>query len=163
MNEIIKLEGVEDFKMYNPMLVLNEDVYFDNQFCILSTNMGNIAFTYYDLGVVPSFAIQNKILFLSFGKSYYVINLVENKLLYQSNNSLSVIFEVLKCISNSCVVFVGELSLLCFDLDGKMIWENNYKNTIYDWVIVEKGISVVFENGEKMLISFKNGNGVSVM
>lgn len=152
MNKIIKLERAADFKMYNPMLVLNEDMYFDNRFCILNTNMGNIAFSYYELGVDPSVVIQNRILFLSFGESYYVINLAENKFLYKSNDSLSVIFEIIKCDLKDCVVFVGELSLLCFSLEGRLIWKNNYRNIIHDWVIVEKGIYVIFENEEKILI-----------
>lgn len=54
MNEIIRVEGVEDFELYDPVLILNEDIYFDNRFCVLNTGMGNIAFSYYELGVAPS-------------------------------------------------------------------------------------------------------------
>lgn len=160
MKNIIKLESADDFKMYNPVLVLNEDIYFDNRFCVVITDMGNIAFSYNELGVAPGVVIQNKILFLSFGTSYYVIDLSEKKLLYQSDSS-SVIFEIIKCNSKSCVVFIGEIALLCFSLDGRLIWKNSYSYTIYDWVITEEGISVVFENGEKWLVSFDNGNGVA--
>lgn len=81
MNGIIKLEQVEDFEIYNTLLTLNEDLDFDNQFCVLNTNIGNIAFSYYDLGIAPSFILQNEILFLSFGKSYYIINLKEKNIM----------------------------------------------------------------------------------
>lgn len=159
MNEIIKLEVGEDFKVYNPIFVLTEDEYLDNQFCILNTIKGNIAFSYYDLGVKPSVLIQNRILFLSFGKSYYVIDLPMKKILYQCNDALSVVFEIVKSNSKSCVVFVGEMSLLCFSFEGQLMWKNSYRNTIYDWTIIGEEISIVFENGEKLLVSFENGNG----
>lgn len=160
MNEITRVEGVGDFELYNPILILNEDIYFDNRFCVLNTNMGNIAFSYYELGVAPSAVIHNTILFWGFGQSYYVIDLNENRLLYQSNHSLTIIYEIVKCNEKSCVIFIGELSLLCFSLEGRLIWESNYRYIIYDWVIAEEGMNVVFENGEKMFISFENGNGV---
>ena len=162
MSDIIKLEELEDFKMYSPILVLNEDIYFDNRFCVLNTNMGNIAFSYYELGIAPSVVIENKILFLSFGVSCYVINLVGNKLLYQSNGLASIVFEIVKCSTKSCVVFVGELSLLCFSIEGLLMWKNSYRNIIFDWRVTDEGIFVELENGEKMLVSFENGNGVSI-
>ena len=49
MNKIINLEQMSDFEVYNPILTLNEDVDFDNRFVIICTNLGNIAFSYYDL------------------------------------------------------------------------------------------------------------------
>lgn len=161
MNEIIRVEGVEDFELYDPVLILNEGIYFDNRFCVLNTGMGNIAFSYYELGVPPSAVIHNTILFLSFGQSYYVIDVTENTLLYQSNHSLTIIYEIVKCNEKSCVVFIGELDLFCFSFEGRLIWENNYRCIIYDWVIAEEGMDVVFENGGKMFVSFENGNGVT--
>lgn len=162
MNEVIKLDGIEEFETYSPLLILNEDVYLDNQFCILITDMGNVAFSYYELGVAPSVVIQNKILFLSFGTSYYVIDLIQNKLLYQSNNSSTVIYTILKYDLKPCIIFIGELSLLCFSMDGVLSWKNDYRYTIYDWKIVESGIFIIFENGKKMLVSVENGNGVLI-
>lgn len=98
-----------------------------------------------------------------FGKSYYIVNLKENNILYQSNDGLSVIFEIVKSDMQSCIVFIGEMSLICFSLEGERRWENNYRNTIFDWSIMDEGISIVFENNEKWLILFKDGNGIPVM
>lgn len=162
MNEIIMLEEGEEFKVYNPIVVLTEDEYLDNRFCIIKTIKGNIAFSYYDLGVKPSVLIQNGILFLSFGKSYYIIDLLNKKILYQSNDTLSVVLEIVKNTSRSCVVFIGEMSLLCFSFEGQLMWKNNYRNIIYDWTISEEEISIVFEDGGKMLVSLENGNGIQI-
>ena len=78
MNDIINLEKATEYVVYNPILTLSEDVDYDNCFCVLQTNSGNIAFSYYDLGIAPAYVIQNTILFLSFGKGYYIIDLKEN-------------------------------------------------------------------------------------
>lgn len=43
MNEIISLEKVKDYEKYNPVLTLCEDLDCDNLFCVLNTNVGNIA------------------------------------------------------------------------------------------------------------------------
>ena len=43
-----------------------------------------------------------------------------------------------------------------------MIWKNSYRNTIFDWFVTDKGLSVVFENDEKWLITLKDGNGIRV-
>ncbi|MDE5778073.1 MAG: hypothetical protein K2I10_06145, partial [Lachnospiraceae bacterium] len=118
MNEIIYLEKSENFDVYNPLFIFNEDLSLDNHFCILKTNVGNIAFSYYDLGVEPNAVVQKNILFLSFGASYYVLNLNDKKLLYQRKDSMSIIFEIIKFDLKDCVVFIGELTLLCFNLDG---------------------------------------------
>ena len=163
MNKITSLEKVKDYEMYNPVLTLSEDLDFDNRFCVLNTNVGYIAFSYYNLGIDPDYIIQDTILFLSFGKGYYIVNLKEKNILYQSNDSLSVIFEIVKSDMQSCIVFIGEMSLICFSLEGERIWENNYRNTIFDWSIMDEGISIVFENSEKWLILFKNGNGIPVV
>ena len=161
MNEIIKLKDVQEFKTYDPILVLNEDIYSDNHFCVLNTNRGNIAFSYYDLGVAPSFLVQNEILFLNFGQSAYVIDLSKSQLLYRSNNISDIIFEIVKVDKKSCILFIGELSLLCFNLKGQLIWKNSYRNSIYDWKIDEDGISVIFESEDKILVLYENGNGVT--
>lgn len=163
MSKIISLENIQDYKKYNPILTMSEDLDYDNCFCVLNTNLGNIAFSYYDLGIAPKYTIQDTILFLCFGKSYYIVNLKENNILYQSNDGLSVIFEIVKSDMQSCIVFIGEMSLICFSLEGKRRWENNYRNTIFDWSIMDEGISIVFENNEKWLISFKDGNGIPVV
>lgn len=161
MNDIISVDSIENLKMYNPIFLLNEDLQLDNRFCILNTDMGNIAFSYYDLGISPTVFLENKILFISYGQSYVVINLDEKKLLYKSGHT--VIYEILKCNADSCIVFVGELSLLCFSLKGQLIWKNSYRKTIIDWVIVDEGIIVIFEDGEKKLIVYENGNAKSLI
>lgn len=163
MSKIISLENIQDYKKYNPILTMSEDLDYDNRFCVLNTNVGNIAFSYYDLGIAPNYTIQDTILFLYFGKSHYIVNLKENNILYQSNDGLSVIFEIVKSDMQSCIVFIGEMSLICFSLEGERRWENNYRNTIFDWSIMDEGISIVFENNEKWLILFKDGNGIPVM
>ena len=84
-----------------------------------------MAFLNYDLGIAPSYIIQDTILFLSCGSSYYIVNLKEKKVIYESRNSLSVIFEIVKSNKQSCVVFIGELSLICFSLRGQKMWEND--------------------------------------
>lgn len=163
MNKIINLEKIKDYEQYNPLLILSEDSDFDNCFCILNTNMGDIAFSYYDLGIEPSYVIQDKILFLSFGKKYCIINLKEKNILYKSDNDLYVIFEIIKSELKSCIVFIGEMSLICFNFEGKRIWENNYREIICDWSIMEEGISIIFENNEKWLVLFEDGNGIPVI
>ncbi len=161
-SEIIILSDINDFGTYKPFLKLEEDVNFDNKFCILKTNEGNIAFSFYDLGVAPSVVIDNQMVFLSFGNSYYVINLFKKKILTKCINTLSTIFEIIKCNSRGCVVFVGEVSLICFNLAGQLMWRNTYENSIYDWVISDEEIFIVFENDQKMSVSFEDGNGVVV-
>lgn len=111
---IISLEQITDYETYRPILLFSEDLDFDNKFCVLNTDVGNIGFSYYDLGVAPSYIIHDTILFLSCGSSYYIVNLKEKKVIYESRNSLSVIFEIVKSNKQSCVVFIGELSLICF-------------------------------------------------
>ena len=54
MNDIINLEKATEYVVYNPILTLSEDVDYDNCFCVLQTNSGNIAFSYYDLGIAPA-------------------------------------------------------------------------------------------------------------
>jgi len=163
MNKIIRLEKVQDYEKYNPVLILSEDLDYDNLFCILNTSVGNIAFSYYDLGIAPDYILQDTILFLCFGKSYYIVNLKEKNILYHSNGGFSAFFEIVKFDMQSCIVFIGEMSLICFNLVGEQIWENNYRNTIFDWSIMDEGILVVFENNAKWLVLLKNGNGVPVV
>ena len=63
MNEIISLEKITDYDKYNPILILHEDLDYDNQFYVLNTDMGNIAFSYYDLGKLPIYTFQKKYCF----------------------------------------------------------------------------------------------------
>lgn len=160
MKNIISLEQITDYEIYNPILVFSEDLDFDNKFCMLKTNVGNIGFSYYDLGIAPSYIICDTMLFLSFGSSYYIVNLKDNNVVYQSRDSLFVIFEIVKSDIQSCVVFIGEMSLICFSLKGEKIWENHYRNAICDWSVVDDGVTIIFENNEKWLVLFKNGNGL---
>ena len=162
MNNIISLEKVTEYAVYNPILTLSEDSDYDNRFCVLQTNVGNIAFSYYDLGIAPAYMIQDIILFLSFGKGYYILDLKEKCILCKSEDLWSVIFEIIKFDYQSCIVFVGEISLICYSLEGNLIWKNSYRNTIFDWSITDKGLSIVFENDEKWLITLKDGNGIRV-
>lgn len=163
MKKVINLEWITDYEVYNPILLFSEDLDFDNKFCVLNTIVGNIGFSYYDLGINPSYIIHDLILFLSFGSSYYIVNLKEKSVVYQSRNSLSVIFEIIKFDRQSCVVFIGEMSLICFSLQGEKMWENNYKNAICDWSIMDEGVKVIFENNENWLVLFSNGNGIPVL
>ena len=54
------------------------------------------------------------------------------------------------------------MSLICFGLEGDLIWKNSYRNTIFDWSVTNKGVLVIFENDEKWLISLKDGNGICI-
>ncbi len=162
MNKIINLEQVTDYEIYNPILTLSEDLDYDNRFCVIRTNAGNIAFSYYDLGIVPDYIIQDTILFLSFGKSYYILDLKEKSILCKSDETSSVIFEIIKFDVQPHILLVGEMSLICFGLEGDLIWKNSYRNTIFDWSVTNKGVLVIFENDEKWLISLKDGNGICI-
>ncbi len=162
MNKIISLEQMTDCEMYNPILTLSEDSDYDNRFCVIHTNVGNIAFSYYDLGIAPDYIIQDTTLFLSFGTSYYILDLKRKCILCKSDDVLSVIFKIIKFDVQSCIVFVGEMFLLCFSLEGELIWKNSYRNTIFDWSVTDKGLSIVFENDEKWIISLKDGNGIRI-
>ena len=51
MDKIISLGQVADYDIYNPILVLSEDLDYDNRFCVIHTSAGNIAFSYYDLEI----------------------------------------------------------------------------------------------------------------
>ena len=93
---------------------------------------------------------------------YQFIDLKEKYVLYKSVDLLSVIFEIIKFDYQSCIVLVGEISLICYSLEGNLIWKNSYRNTIFDWFVTDKGLSVVFENDEKWLITLKDGNGIRV-
>ncbi len=52
------------------------------------------------------------------------------------------------------------MSLICFSLEGDLIWKNNYRNTIFDWSISNEGLSIVFDNDDKWLVLLKDGNGI---
>lgn len=162
MNKIISLEQMSDYKVYNPILTLNEDVDYDNRFAVIFTNLGNIAFSYYDLGIAPNYIIHDTILFLCFGKGYYILDLKEKCILYKAVDAFSVIFEIIKFDLQSCIVFVGELSVICFGLEGDLLWKNSYRNTIFDWSVTDKGFMVVFETNEKRLILLKDGSSIYI-
>lgn len=151
-----------DYDVYNPIFTLSEDPDYDNRFYVIQTNVGNIAFSYYDLGIAPDYIIQDRTLFISFGKGYYILDLKEKCIIYQSDDALSVILKIIKFNVQSCIVFVGEMSLICFSLEGDLIWKNCYRNTILDWSVTNNGLSVVFENDEKWMISLKDGNGICI-
>lgn len=87
MNKIISLGQMADYDMYNPILILSEDLDYDNHFCVIHTNAGNIVFLYYDLGITPDYIIQDMVLFLSFGKSYYILDLKEKSVLCKSDDA----------------------------------------------------------------------------
>lgn len=162
MNKIISLEQMSDYEVYSPILTLNEDVDYDNRFAVICTNLGNIAFSYYDLGIAPNYIIHDTILFLCFGKGYYILDLKEKCILYKADDAFSVIFEIIKFDMQSCIVFVGEMTVICFGLEGDLLWKNSYRNTILDWSVTDKGLMVVFENDEKRLILLKDGNSICI-
>ncbi|MCI8980708.1 MAG: hypothetical protein HFE52_08605 [Clostridia bacterium] len=162
MNKIISLEQMSDCEEYNPILTLNEDVDYDNRFVVICTNLGNIGLSYYDLGIAPNYIIHETKLFLCFGKGYYIMDLKEKCLLYRADDAFSVIYEIIKFDMQSCIVFVGEMSVICFGLEGDLLWKNSYRNTILDWSITDKGFMVVFENNEKRLILLKDGNSICI-
>ena len=162
MNKIISLEQVTDYEEYNPILTLSEDLDYDNCFCVIYTNVGNIAFSYYDLGIAPDYIIQDTTMFLSFGKGYYILDLKEKCILCKSDDSVSIIYEIIKFDVQSCVLFVGEMSLICFSSHGNLIWKNSYRNTIFDWSVTDEGFFIVFENDIKWKISLRDGNGTDI-
>lgn len=162
MNKIISLEQMTDCEMYNPILTLSEDLDYDNRFCVICTKVGNIAFSYYDLGITPKYIIQDTTLFLCFGQSYYILDLKEKCILYKADDGFSIIFEIIKFDKQSCIVFVGELSVICFGLEGNLLWKNSYRNIILDWSVTEKGVMAVFEDDEKRLILLKDGNSIFI-
>lgn len=43
------------------------------------------------------------------------------------------------------------------------MWKNSYRNTIFDWSIKDEGLSIIFENNEKWLIYFEDGNGIPIV
>lgn len=87
-NNIIYLEQITDYETYDPILLFSEDLDFDNKFCVLNTHVGNIGFSYYDLGVAPSYIIHDTILFLSFGNSYYIVNLIETLMAWTGSEEI---------------------------------------------------------------------------
>lgn len=60
------------------------------------------------------------------------------------------------------IVFIGELSVICFGLEGDLLWKNDYRYSIFDWSVTDKGLMVVFENDEKLLVFLKDGNGICI-
>ena len=101
-------------------------------------------------------------MFLCFGKGYYILDLKEKCILYKADDAFSVIFEIIKFTVPSCIVFVGEMSVICFGLKGNLLWKNSYRNTILDWSVTEKGVMAVFEDDEKRLILLKDGNSICI-
>ena len=162
MNKIISLKKMSDCEVYNPILTLSEDLDYDNRFAVICTNVGSIAFSYYDLGIAPKYIIHDTTLFLCFGKGYYILDLKEKCILYKADDAFSVIFEIIKFTVPSCIVFVGEMSVICFGLKGNLLWKNSYRNTILDWSVTEKGVMAVFEDDEKRLILLKDGNSICI-
>ncbi len=162
MNKIISLEQMSDFEVYNPIITLNEDVDFDNRFVVISTNLGNIAFSYYDLGPAPDYIIHDTKMFLCFGQGYYILDLKEKCILYKGDDALGALFEIIKFDLQSCVVFIGELSVICFGLEGDLLWKNTFRYIIFDWSVTDEGLMVVFENDEKRLVLLKDGNGICI-
>ena len=106
------------------------------------------SFSYYDLGVAPSYIIHDTILFLSCGSSYYIVNLKEKSHIW---------------ITKLIICDIWELSLICFSLRGQKMWENDYRNIVCDWSIMNEGVKIIFENNEKLLVLFSNGNGIPVL
>lgn len=157
MNEITYLEYA-DFKFYNPIFVFNEDLLYDNCFCILNTDLGNIAFSYHNTGIKPGAVIHDNLLFLGFGVSFYVIDLNDKKIIYKNSDRMFVFFEVIKCSLKECILIIEELGLKCFSFKGKLMWENHYPYIIYDWLVSDNQIIVIYENGEKKMVSYKNGS-----
>lgn len=43
------------------------------------------------------------------------------------------------------------------------MWENDYRNIVCDWSIMNEGVKIIFENNEKLLVLFSNGNGIPVL
>lgn len=54
------------------------------------------------------------------------------------------------------------MAVICFGVEGEVLWKNSYRNMILDWFVTGKGFMVVFEDDEKVLISLKDGNSIRI-
>ncbi len=43
------------------------------------------------------------------------------------------------------------------------MWENDYRNIVCDWSIMNEGVKIIFENNENLLVLFSNGTGIPVL
>lgn len=86
MIEITYLEYA-DFKIYNPIFVLNEDLLYDNCFCILNTDLGNIVFSYHNTGIKPGAVIHDNQIIVIYENG-------EKKMVSYENGSLKDIDEI---------------------------------------------------------------------
>ena len=65
----------------NTEIVLRENENEDNKFYLIQTEYGNLGFTYYHLGTKPSIILKNYILFMGFGTSIVVKDILQDSII----------------------------------------------------------------------------------
>ena len=133
-----------DSDLHKVIFKLNEEQEYDNIFCMLKSDYGNIAVSYYDNNLPMNYYLYNEILFMSYGKSCVVLNLRKRIILYHEIGATSLIYEILSIPSEKKVLMIGEITFKCFGSEGKLIYNLECKEIITDWEILENGIKISY-------------------
>jgi len=144
---IINLNTRNELNRYNPLFVYTENAALDNCFIIFEGTEYNLGFSYYHLGIPARVSVINDILFMGFGITIYVYDLVKKEELYVRKDELQVIYEINYFEHLDKVVYLCECRLLCFSGKGEILFENTYNSTIVDWEIEENTILIKLEDG----------------
>lgn len=153
---IIKLQNRADFG--DVKVIFCEDEYTDNCYYMIQVNNIKIGISYYDLGVRPAIKVIYNTIFIGFGNSILIYDYVEEKLIYHDIDPLHIVYEVKFIEDLNYVLFICELKLLCFDLQGVLVWENGFYDLIKDWKIQKNNIILYFNNNKEFEVSIKSGN-----
>lgn len=141
----------------NTEIVLRENENEDNKFYLIQTEYGNLGFTYYHLGTKPSIILKNYILFMGFGTSIVVYDIFRKELLYRITNAMHVAYDLQYNSFFENIIVVCELCVLGFDCKGQLLWENNFRDSIVDYIIEEQSVEIRFEDASVLMISIGDG------
>lgn len=153
----LKLESAKDIDKYNPFIILHEESDYENSFFILETEYGAIAISFYSLGVKPEFLIVNGILSICFGTRFFMLNLINQKVLATQKEWFAVM-DILFLDKLNYVCVVSELTVSCFNFDGICIWRNQLDKSIIDWSIEDYEIRLQIEDDSTLIVDCVTGN-----
>lgn len=141
-----------DSDLHKVIFKLNEEQESDNIFCMLKSDYGNIAVSYHENNLPMNYYLYNGILFMSYGKSCVVLNLTKKIILYHEIGATSLIYEILSIPSEKKVLMIGEITIKCFSSEGKLIYNQDCKEIIIDWEILENYVKISYYDDSIELI-----------
>lgn len=149
---VINVFNRENLNNYNTLFVYSEDYSFDNRFCIFETDKYNFGFSYYYLGISERFVVVKDILFMGFGTTVFIYNLIQQEILYVMQDALQVIYEIYSFEHLNKVVYLCENKLLCFTVGGINLFEHTYNSSIVDWAFDDNVLSLKLEDNRCLKI-----------